>query len=758
MSVAVATPPAPPHALNGGDVEMDDAAPGPRFASGMILPPPDIKTIADRTANWVAKSQNPAQFEAKIRQNQGNDPKFSFLNPNDPYHAYYRHRVERIAAGEVDATPAAGAEAQQDSGAATPAPQHVRGKPFPAPEFMLETPHISAVDLDTIKLTALFTARRGRTFLAALSSREGRNYQFDFLRPTHTLFGYFNRLVEQYTKVILPSKEMLGKLSELATPDGKWKILSETREYSEYERLRRDREKKREDDLEAERKAFAEIDWHDYVIVQTIEFTAADATSDLPVPMTIAEMENMTLSQKRMAAMITETAADDIDALRSAQTGTPTLIPGAVGSAAGVAAAEPGMGFELQDAEARQRKRKEEEERARELEKAKQIQNSTLDAAGPMKIRENYQPKLGRKDKVGVTMTECQICGQQVPTDEIQEHMRIELLDPKWKQQRDMLEARKAQASELQKGADVSAAFKGLARARIDIFGDEHDEEARDREIREQEAAAKQREKNVWDGHTASKLSTLEKYQSSVNFDEQIAAIHRAKGLTNEVSSIGPGIGPASAPPPMLGAPHSLPANPTLAGGVAAQAGPTSVVGGAIPVPPPAFGQPPPMMAPVHMGAPMGMHPARLAQLAGGPPQLAGQVRTADELDSDDMPPAKRQRVQKLPDGRFYPEADWVNLHPHPISLRIQLPSHPEKPEWKLDGGVITLPELPVTLLVSTLRDRIISHLGSAVSASKMRFGYEGRALTNAHSLAVYNLEDEDLLTLTIKDEPKKKK
>ena len=138
---------------------------------------------------------------------------------------------------------------------------------------------------------------------------------------------------------------------------------------------------------------------------------------------------------------------------------------------------------------------------------------------------------VGRRG-AAAAMTTCQICGQQVPTDEIQEHMRIELLDPKWKLHRDMLEARKAQASELQKGADVSAAFKTLARARVDIFGDEEDEAARDRERQEQEASAKQREKNVWDGHTASKTSTMEKYQSSVNFDEQIAAIHRAKGLT----------------------------------------------------------------------------------------------------------------------------------------------------------------------------------------------------------------------------------
>ena len=128
-------------------------------------------------------------------------------------------------------------------------------------------------------------------------------------------------------------------------------------------------------------------------------------------------------------------------------------------------------------------------------------------------------------------MTECQICGQQVPTDEIQEHMRIELLDPKWKQQRDMLEARKAQASELQKGADVSAAFKGLARARVDIFGTEADEEKRKREEQAELERRKERERDVWDGHTASKDKTLDKFQSTSNIDEQIAAIHRAKGL-----------------------------------------------------------------------------------------------------------------------------------------------------------------------------------------------------------------------------------
>jgi len=32
-------------------------------------------------------------------------------------------------------------------------------------------------------------------------NKEQRNYQFDFLRPQHSLFNYFTKLVEQYTKV-----------------------------------------------------------------------------------------------------------------------------------------------------------------------------------------------------------------------------------------------------------------------------------------------------------------------------------------------------------------------------------------------------------------------------------------------------------------------------------------------------------------------------------------------------------------------------
>ena len=63
-----------------------------------------------------------------------------------------------------------------------------------------------------------------------------------------------------------------------------------------------------------------------------------------------------------------------------------------------------------------------------------------------------------------------------------------------------------------------------------------------------------------------------------------------------------------------------------------------------------------------------GMHPSRMAALAAANGALqaqAGQVRSADQMEGvDELPPAKRQRVAKLPGGQLYPENDWIAMHP----------------------------------------------------------------------------------------------
>jgi splicing factor 3A subunit 1 len=240
---------------------------------------------------------------------------------------------------------------------------------------------------------------------------------------------------------------------------------------------------------------------------------------------------------------------DDIEAHRAKQAAAEAEAAAAVGGVGMGADNDANMEESDDEGEAaEERKKREAEEREKEIERAKALQASSVNTAGPMKIRTNYVPKrefqyfslphiystnifsVGAKN-AKEAMTTCSICHQQIPVDELQEHMRIELLDPKWKEQRNALEARKAQASELQSGANVVSALRGLARTRVDIFGAEAEEERRKTEEEEERKKRKEREKVVWDGHTASKADTLDKFSTNVNFDEQIAAIHRAKGL-----------------------------------------------------------------------------------------------------------------------------------------------------------------------------------------------------------------------------------
>lgn len=192
---------------------------------GIIYPPPEVRSIVDKTATFVAR--NGPEFEEKIRANEISNAKFNFLNPNDPYHAYYQHKVREIAEGKtttsmgVTQQPAVDKSAlqqqqqqQQGSAASTTAAQlqklqlsnktqdtqariieqMIVLKDPPAEfEFLIDAPPISHMDIDVIKLTAQFIARNGRPFLTNLMGKEQRNPMFDFLKPQHSHFNYFTK-------------------------------------------------------------------------------------------------------------------------------------------------------------------------------------------------------------------------------------------------------------------------------------------------------------------------------------------------------------------------------------------------------------------------------------------------------------------------------------------------------------------------------------------------------------------------------------
>jgi splicing factor 3A subunit 1 len=116
--------------------------------------------------------------------------------------------------------------------------------------------------------------------------------------------------------------------------------------------------------------------------------------------MSVQEVENMTLAQKRMAAMVMETTVEDVEAHKARQAAAEAEAAAAVSSAGGVLAAADAADDDVmmeesdeEDTEASERKQKEEEERQKELERAKAIQASSLEAGTPMKIRTDYVPK-----------------------------------------------------------------------------------------------------------------------------------------------------------------------------------------------------------------------------------------------------------------------------------------------------------------------------------------------------------------------------
>lgn len=108
--------------------------------------------------------------------------------------------------------------------------------------------------------------------------------------------------------------------------------------------------------------------------------------------MTVNEIISRTLAQKKMAAMVMEDTVDEVEAVRARhaaeQEAAQAQANGAAGEADGMMDVSDG-----EDEEVKERKRREEEERQREIERARAIQATSMNATGPMKIRTDYVPK-----------------------------------------------------------------------------------------------------------------------------------------------------------------------------------------------------------------------------------------------------------------------------------------------------------------------------------------------------------------------------
>lgn len=189
-----------------------------------------------------------------------------------------------------------------------------------------------------------------------------------------------SRLTEQYTKVLIPSQEVQSRLelrsggsegdSVTRLSRGRQAVLKDAKERVEWERWESSRREEMESAQEAERIAFAEIDWQDFIVVSTVEFTESDKEGlvELPPPMSISEVENMTIAQKKMAAMIMEGREEELEEIERERTRGEELE------------------MEIDDAEEGEAG----EEAKLEKERQRVIEIRTADSNGPMKIRKDY--------------------------------------------------------------------------------------------------------------------------------------------------------------------------------------------------------------------------------------------------------------------------------------------------------------------------------------------------------------------------------
>ncbi|MCJ1312414.1 SF3a splicing factor complex subunit [Agyrium rufum] len=468
-----------------------------RPPAGVVLPPKDIRAIIEKTAGYVARNGN--VFEDRIRDKEKTNPKFSFLSQNDAYNPFYAWRLSEVRAGRGTAVSAGRA----NEAAAPVEPEKPKG-PEPPPEFHFSArmPMISAQDLEIVRLTALFVAKNGRSFGTALSQRESRNSQFDFLRPQHSFYQFFSRLVDQYTELLQAAtvdggKPQAARLQELEhNASDRFHVLGRAKQRAEWVKFQEQQKAAKEEEEEKEKLEYAQIDWHDFVVVETVLFNEADDQADLPPPTSLNDLQSSSLEQKAAMSlqphnMRIEEAFPTEDSSNyynpygpqgqqqqypQSQYPQQPQYPMHPPHTQPIQASYPSSSaydntnspsfappIPADDEEARAIA-----ERTEARERAQAAQAAAKGGAGqPMRIRNDYVPRAQAK-RQNVQMALCPNCKQQIPYPELEAHMKIELLDPNWKEQRQKSDAR--QATTTLSTSDVAANLKRLASQRSDVF------------------------------------------------------------------------------------------------------------------------------------------------------------------------------------------------------------------------------------------------------------------------------------------------
>lgn len=120
-------------------------------------------------------------------------------------------------------------------------------------------------------------------------------------------------------------------------------------------------------------------------------------------------------------------------------------------------------------------------------------------------------------------------------------------------------------------------------------------------------------------------------------------------------------------------------------------------------------------------------------------------------MPADDEPPSKKTKTEES----LIPEAEFLAKNKGPVTVRVQVPGAQEKPEWKLNGQILTM-TLPLTDTVSVLKAKLHEELG--MPPGKQKLQYEGMFVKDSNTLAFYNLGPNSTIVLQVKERGGRKK
>jgi len=451
----------------------------------LIAPPPELRSIVDVTVDYVVR--NGINFEGELRKRQQSNRKFDFLIPGNPYYKWYKWKLQcKIdpKAAEEAKKMAAEEKAAKDELLKETKLEREKAKDsikvveltlsqrieqemklykmckeetktkLPDPKCSVPLPvMVTPFDVDLIKLTAQFVARNGRQFVSALTqSQHQMNQRYHFLNPVDTRFPYFQKLVQAYNECIVLPKDLIGDLEKDLDAD---KLYQTCLGHAVFAVEEAESKAKAAADVEAEEIAMRLIDWNDFAIVESITFDTENEYypapgKDIDAVNELLDMEN----RKEINVVLADDVESDMEVEMAIESSDEEELAEADGT-------EQVQKIEQSKEEPTKEAAKEEPSKPAVPEYKGTDTIVTADLGGEIRLEtaENTQLRQMLERDLLVSNTsggfvKCPVTGQMVESSRLGEHIRISLLDPKWKEQRDHLLSR-MQKSSLAGNADI---------------------------------------------------------------------------------------------------------------------------------------------------------------------------------------------------------------------------------------------------------------------------------------------------------------